>query len=397
MRSPGVLHVDLDAFFVAMELLRRPELAGIPVVVGGEGPRGVVSTASYEARAFGVHSALPAALAKRRCPQAIYLPPDFAHYAPASERFHAILRDFTPACEAAGMDEAYLDVAGSERLFGDGETIAGLIRRRIRAEIGITASVGVATNKLIAKVASDAAKPDGICLVPAGEEAAFLAPRPLRDLPMVGAKLEARLEKLGLRTIGEIARYPPAALKKRFGRLGEEVHARAQGRFEAPVLSERGAAKSVSREVTFGEDEPRRARLRAILRTQAERVARDLGRSDLAARTVVLKLRFPPFETHTRSWTGTRQVALADELFEAGARLFERAWREEGRRPVRLIGLGAMNLERPARQLRLGETFEANRLAETVNTLRDRFGEDSVRRATELAARGEGAKGARAS
>lgn len=384
MSSPSVLHVDLDAFFVAMELLRRPELAGTPVVVGFDGPRGVVSTASYEARAFGVHSALPMVQAKRRCPQATYLPVDFAHYAPASKRFHAILRDFTPVCEAAGTDEAYLDVAGSGRLFGDGATIAGLIRERVRAEIEITASVGVATNKLVAKVASDAAKPDGICVVAAGKEAAFLAPRPVRELPMVGAKLEERLAALGLRTIGEVAAWPVEALRARLGRMGEELHGRAQGRFEAPVLESRGTAKSVSRETTFGKDVGDRGRLRAILRTQAERVARDLANSGLAARTVVLKLRFPPFETLTRSWTGPGQVALADEIFEAGAELFERAWREEGERPVRLIGVGVMNLGPPARQLRLGETFEADRLADAVNALRDRFGEDSVRRATEM-------------
>lgn len=387
MSSPSVLHVDLDAFFVAMELLRRPELAGTPVVVGFDGPRGVVSTASYEARAFGVHSALPMAQAKRRCPQATYLPVDFAHYAPASKRFHAILRDFTPVCEAAGTDEAYLDVAGAGRLFGDGKVIAGLIRERVRAEIGITASVGVATNKLVAKVASDAAKPDGICVVPAGEEAAFLAPRPVRELPMVGPKLEERLAALGLRTIGEVAAYPAEALRARLGRMGEELHARSRGRFEAPVLESGGTAKSVSRETTFGKDVGDRGRLRAILRTQAERVARDLANSGLAARTVVLKLRFPPFETLTRSWTGPGQVALADEIFEAGAELFERAWREEGERPVRLIGVGVMNLGAPARQLKLGETFEADRLADAVNDLRDRFGEDSVRRATELADR----------
>ncbi len=391
MSAPGVLHVDLDAFFVAMELLRRPELVGKPVIVGFDGPRGVVSTASYEARAFGVHSALPMAQAKRRCPQAVRLPVDFAFYAPASERFHGILRDFTPLCEAAGSDEAYLDVAGSARLFGDGETIAGLIRERVRAEIGITASVGVAANKLVAKVASDAAKPDGVCVVPAGGEAAFLAPRPVRELPMVGAKLEERLARLGLRTIGDVARYPAEALRARFGGMGDDLHARALGRFEAPVAAERGAAKSVSRETTFGTDVGDRTRLRAILRTQSERVARDLARGGLAARTVVLKLRFPPFETLTRSWTGVGQVALADEIFEAGAALFERAWREEGERPVRLIGVGVMNLGPPARQLKLGETFEADRLAETVNALRDRFGEDSVRRATEIAGDGDGA------
>ena len=385
MSSPSVLHVDLDAFFVAMELLRRPELVGTPVMVGFDGPRGVVSTASYEARAFGVHSALPMVQAKRRCPQATCLPVDFEYYAPASKRFHAILRDFSPVCESAGTDEAYLDVSGSERLFGDGELIAGLIRERVRSEVGITASAGVATNKLVAKVASDAAKPDGVCVVPAGGEAAFLAPRPVRDLPMVGAKLEERLAKLGLRTIGDIARYPAAALRQRFGSMGEELHMRSQGRFEAPVLAGRGTAKSVSRETTFGRDEGDRARLRATLRTQAERVARDLARSELAARTVVLKLRFPPFETLTRSWTGGGQVALADEIFAAGVELFERTWRAEGERPVRLIGLGVMNLGAPARQLKLGETFEADRLADTVNSLRDRFGEDSVRRATEIA------------
>ena len=225
-------------------------------------------------------------------------------------------------------------------------------------------------------------------MVPAGEEAAFLAPRPVRELPMVGAKLEERLSRLGLHTIGEVARYPAEALRERFGGMGEELHARAQGRFDAPVLMERGTAKSVSRETTFGKDVGDRARLRAILRTQAERVARDLARSELAARTVVLKLRFPPFETLTRSWTGVGQVALADEIFEAGAALFERAWQEEGERPVRLIGLGVMNLGQPARQLKLGETFEADRLADAVNALRDRFGEDTVRRATEIAEEG---------
>ncbi len=385
---PTILHVDLDAFFVAMEQLRRPELAGTPVVVGFTGPRGVVSTASYEARAFGVHSGLPMSRAQRLCPQATCLPVDFDYYAPASERFHSILRDFTPACEPAGADEAYLDVTGSRRLFGDGETIARAIRERVCGEIGIVASVGIAANKLVAKVASDAAKPDGLCLVAAGGEADFLAPRPVRDLPMVGAKLEARLSDLGLRTIGEVASWPRTALRARFGRMGEELHERALGRFEAPVLMERSAAKSVSREVTFGRDEPERTRLRALLRAQSERVAHDLARNRQAARTVVLKLRFPPFETLTRSWTVVGQVALADDIFRAGVDLFERVWCEEGRRPVRLIGIGVTNLRPRARQLKLGETLEADRLAEAVSALRDRFGEGSLRRAAEMAAEG---------
>ena len=384
MSRPTILHVDLDAFFVAMELLRHPELVGKPVVVGGDGSRGVVATASYEARVFGVHSALPSSQARRFCPQAIFLPADFSYYGPASKKFHAILRDYTPRCEPAGADEAYLDVAGSERLFGDSEAIAATIRARVRDEIGITASIGVAANKLVAKVASDAGKPDGLFVVPVGGEAEFLAPRPVRELPMVGAKLEERLARLGLRTLGEVASYPVAVLKERLGGMGVELHARAQGRFEGAVLADRGVAKSVSREMTFGDDEPSRRRLRAILRTQAERVARDLEGGERAARTVVLKLRFPPFETLTRSSTPPIQVARADEIFEAGAALFERAWAEQGQRPVRLIGLGVMKLQPRARQLQLGETLDADRLAETVSALRDRFGDDSVRRAVEI-------------
>jgi DNA polymerase-4 len=178
-----VLHVDLDQFYVSMELLRRPELRGLPVVVGYPGARGVVATASYEARKFGVRSAMPSSRAKQLLPNATWLPPDFRYYAPASKSFHAILRDFTPLVEPAGADEAYLDVAGCERLFGDAETIAKAIRGRIRAEIGIAASIGVSTNKLVSKVASDAAKPDGLLVVPAGGEAAFLAPLKVRDLP----------------------------------------------------------------------------------------------------------------------------------------------------------------------------------------------------------------------
>ncbi len=384
MPRPTILHVDLDAFFVAMELLRHPELVGKPVVVGGDGSRGVVATASYEARVFGVHSALPSAQARRLCPQAIFLPADFSYYGPASKQFHAILRDFTPLCEPAGADEAYLDVAGTERLFGDGLAIAEALRTRVRDEIGITASVGVATNKLVAKVASDAGKPDGLVLVPAGDEAAFLAPRPVRELPMVGAKLEEQLARLGLRTLGQVASYPEAVLTERLGGMGATLHERACGRFEAPVLADRGAAKSVSREMTFGHDQASRRRLRAILRTQAEHVAKDLERGERAARTVVLKLRFPPFETLTRSWTAPTQVSLADQIFEAGAALFERAWRKQGQRPVRLIGLGVMNLGPRARQLQLGETLEADRLAETVSALRERFGDSSVRRAAEI-------------
>lgn len=384
-RRASVLHVDLDAFFVSMELLRHPELRGLPVVVaGGLGHRGVVSTASYEARRFGVRSAIPVSQARRLCPAAVFLETDFAYYSPASKAFHAILRDFTPVVEPAGADEAYLDVAGSEALFGSPEAIAQDIRRRVHDEIGINASVGVSINKLVSKVASDAAKPDGLVVVPSGTEAAFLAPRPIRDLPMVGKKTAEVLSGLGLHTIGDIARTPESALVARFGAHGAELRARALGIFDAPVLAGRGEAKSISRETTFDVDEPDGDRLRAVLRGQAERVAADLARQDKAGRTVTLKLRFPPFETISRSVTTGVAVELADDLHAAAVALFDRAWAEHDRRPVRLLGVGVSNLQERARQLRLGETLEADRLQDTVAELRDRFGEAAVRRGAEI-------------
>jgi len=380
-----VLHVDLDAFYVSMELLRRPELRGTPVVVaGGLGNRGVVNTASYEARKFGVRSAMPVSQARRLCPQATFLASDYAYYSKASKQFHAILRDYTPLVEPAGADEAYLDLRGTEHLFGPPEEVARTIKRRVKDEIGITASIGVSVNKLVSKVASDAGKPDGLVVVPAGTEAAFFAPRPIRELPMVGRKTAEVLTALGIHTIGDIARTPESALVARFGKGGAELRARALGIFDAPVVSSRGEAKSISRDITFDNDEPDGDRLRAVLRSQAERISRELSTSGKAARTVSLRLRFPPFETLSRSFTPRVAVDLADEIYAHGVSLFEKAWDENERRPVRLIGLGVHNIVERARQLRLGETLEADRLQDTVETLRGRFGDASVLRANEL-------------
>jgi DNA polymerase-4 len=385
MPRATILHVDLDAFYVSMELLRRPDLRGRPVIVaGGMGPRGVVNTCSYEARRFGVRSAMPVAQARRLCPQGVFLESDYAYYAPASRAFHAILAGLTPLVEPAGTDEAYLDVAGCERLFGEPPAIAALIRRRVRDEVGITASVGVSTNKLVSKVASDAAKPDGLLVVAEGEEAAFLAPRPIRDLPMVGPKTAAALSAMGVTTIGDLQQLPAALLASRFGRHGAELHERAWGRYSAPVLAGRGEAKSVSRERTFGVDEPDRGRLRAVLRAEAEAVAADLARHGRSGRTVTLKLRFPPFETLTRSVTVPEAVDLEDDIYRLALGLFEAAWRANSERPVRLIGVGVSNLQERARQLRLGEGAAPGQLAEAVASLRERFGDTAVRRAAEL-------------
>ncbi|MCC6959087.1 MAG: DNA polymerase IV [Dehalococcoidia bacterium] len=380
-----VLHVDLDAFYVSMELRRRPELRGLPVVVaGGLGNRGVVNTASYEARRFGVRSAMPVSQARRLCPQAVFLESDYHYYSVASKQFHAILRDFSPLVEPAGADEAYMDVAGTEQLFGAAAEVAARIKARVNAEIGITASVGVSVNKLVSKVASDAGKPNGLVVVEAGTEAAFFAPRPIRELPMVGRRTAEVLTSLGIRTIGDIARTPEAALVAKFGKHGAELRQRALGIFDAPVVAQRGDAKSISRDITFDTDEPDGDRLRAVLRSQAERIAKELSTSGKAARTVSLRLRFPPFETLSRSFTPSVAVDVADEVYAHGVALFERAWAENDRRPVRLIGLGVHNIVERARQLRLGETLEADRLQDTVEALRDRYGGASVLRANEL-------------
>lgn len=391
MPEATVLHVDLDAFYVSMECIRRPELRGKPVIVcGGLGPRGVVNTCSYEARVFGVRSAMPVSQARRLCPAGIYLPSDFGYYAGASKAFHAILREFTPVVEVAGADEAYLDVAGSEALFGDPPAMAQAIRARIAKDIGITASVGIATNKLVAKVASDAAKPDGVCHVPAGHEAAFLAPRALRELPGIGPKSAAALNELGVKTIGDVASLALPVLQSRFGRGGADLWERARGIHHSPVLSERAVARSISRETTFGEDETDVDQLHAVLRRQSEHVADELARQQLAARTIGLKLRFPPFETMTRSSTPGVLVSLADDIYRPAVALFERAWELNAKRPVRLVGVGVSGITEGGHQLRLGEGTTAIRLAGALAEVRERFGDGAIRRGIEL--KGEGSR-----
>ncbi|MEO8538327.1 MAG: hypothetical protein ABI577_01210, partial [bacterium] len=247
-----------------------------------------------------------------------------------------------------------------------------------------TASIGVSVNKLVSKVASDAGKPNGLVVVPAGSEAQFFAPRPIRELPMVGKKTAEALSSLGIHTIGDIARTPEAALVGKFGKHGAELRQRALGVFDAPVVSSRGEAKSISRDITFDNDEPDGDRLRSVLRSQAERISKELSTSGKAARTVSLRLRFPPFETLSRSATPRVAVDLADEIYAQGSSLFDKVWAENERRPVRLIGLGVHNIVERARQLRLGETMEADRLQDTVETLRDKFGDLTVQRANEL-------------
>ena len=369
------MHVDLDAFFVAVEQARNPELRGRPVIVGGDPDgRGVVSTASYEARVYGIHSGMALSIARRLCPQAIFVRGNFRDYEDVSQRFHSILRDYSPVVEATGLDEAFLDLDGCGPVIearcltgSDGRgplgaealaRVAGeAIRQRVREELAVTASVGIAGGKTVAKVSSDAAKPDGLLVVPAGEAAAFLAPRPVRDLPGLGPKAESELRRLGVRTLGQLAALPASRLSALFGAWGPALGERARGVDPTPVAYEPEPAKSVSRGGTYARDVDEVSRLRASLRGYAESVGAELRRSGRRTRCVTLKLRYGDFTTVTRRHTLQRPTHADQDLYRTAAELLEQQLARDGR-AVRLIGLGASQLVDDAVQLSL---FQARR------------------------------------
>jgi len=374
-----VLHVDLDAFFVAVEQARDPSLRGKAVIVGGDPDgRGVVATASYEARAFGVHSAMPLRTAKRLAPHAVFLRGDFKEYERVSRAFHSILSDYSPLVESGGLDEAYLDITGCEPLVGTPEQAAATIRGRIRSELGLAASVGIATSKLVAKVASDAAKPDGVRIVPPGSEAEFLAPMPLRALPMLGPSMERKLNQMGLTTLGQLQAVPASTLAGLFGRQGAFISQRCRGIDATPVGGEAGA-KSVSREGTFAADVADVQHLRAVLRAFSESVGSQLRRQGRRAKTVSLKLRYEDFTTISRSVTLKRPASSDEAIFEAANGLLEKV-REAQRRPVRLIGVGASGLVEDVVQLSLEPSPEARSesLSAAFDRVRRKYGTRSL-------------------
>ncbi|HEX5368830.1 MAG TPA: DNA polymerase IV [Dehalococcoidia bacterium] len=374
-----ILHVDLDAFFVAVEQARDPALRGKAVVVGGDpNGRGVVATASYEARVFGVHSAMPLRTAKRLAPHAIFLRGDYKEYSRVSRAFHAILADFTPLVEPGGLDEAYLDVTGCEPLAGTPDQAAAAIRARIRAELDIAASVGISNSKLVAKVASDRAKPDGICIVPEGGEAEFLAPLPLRALPMLGPKLEAKLAQIGLSTLGQLQTLPVPTLESLLGRYGSVISQRSRGIDPTSIGGERGA-RSISREGTFASDVADLEHLRSLLRAFSESVGSQLRAQGRRCRTVTLKLRYEDFTTVNRSSTLPRPLNSNEAIFEAADALLSRL-RQAERRPVRLIGVGASNLVDDAVQLSLEPSREVKdeSLSAAFDRVRQKYGTRSL-------------------
>jgi DNA polymerase IV len=378
----AIIHVDLDAFYASVEELRRPELRGRPIIVGGGGEnyrRGVVSAASYEARRFGVHSAMPLGRALRLCPHAVVLPVDFTAYRNASRTVFALARQLTPQMEPVSLDEAYLDVTGSIRWLGPPDKMARDLRDRIRQECELDASCGVATSKLVAKVASDLEKPRGMVVVPPGDEAAFLAPLPLRRLPGLGPASEKALAGLGLATLGDLAAFPLAALRRRLGEhAGTSLSERARGVDRSEVtVPER--PKSISREETFSTDVTDRAELHRLLRACAADVGRQLRHGRWAARTATLKLRYSDFATYTRQLTWPTPQDGDIVLAQAGMKLFEAAWSGA---PVRLLGMGVSGVI-DAAQLDLFDADGAprdTRLDRTLDTLRERFGNAAPKR-----------------
>ena len=386
MTQRAIIHLDLDAFYASVEQLRRPELRGLPVIVGGAPSedgraqlnRGVVSAASYEARAFGVHSAMPLRTALRLCPQAVLVPVDFRAYRDASKTVFGIARDYTPIIEPLSLDEAFLEVSGSVRRFGAPEHIAAEIRDRILAASGLHASFGVATCKTVAKIASDLRKPRGFVVVAPGDEATFLAPLPLRRLPGLGPAAERALSGLGISTLGQLAALPLDTVQRRVGRAsGTSLWERSQGIDTAPV-SVPGAPRSVSREETFARDVAQREALHARISELASDVGARLRTGGWTARTVTLKLRYSDFTTITRQETLASSTATDTTVRDAAAALLDASWSGDA---VRLLGVGVTGLA-DAPQLDLFDQPKSDRIDHTLDSLRERFGQSAIRRGT---------------
>ena len=382
-----ILHCDLDAFYASVEQRDHPEYRGKPVIVGG-GPneRGVVSAASYEARAFGVHSAMPLRQAGKLCPNGIFVPGNFAAYEEASEAVMALFAERTPLVEPISLDEAFLDVTGTAHLFGGTEACARDLKRAVREDVGLVLSVGIASNKLCAKVASDLRKPDGFVVVPHGGEAAFLAPLPLKRLWGVGPKTQQVLEDLGMRTIGDLAKADPALLEARLGEHGATISQRAKGIDEdRDVVADPGDPKSIGHAHTFDRDTLDRAQIESTLLRLAEGVGRRLRKHELRGRTVTLQLRVAPFETRTRQRTLAEPTSDDLKIFETGRALLRDALaadRDAGRvSPVRLVGVTMSGLV-GGEQLDLFTGARVSRLNAALDAVRSKFGDDALDRAS---------------
>ncbi len=403
---PAILHVDMDAFFVSVEELYDSSLRGKPVIVGGKpNQRGVVAAASYAARRFGVHSAMPLTRAARLCPQAIFLPGRRERYSAASRQIKEIFQKFSPRVEMVSVDEAYLNLTGSERLFGSPLRAAHLLHEEVARNARLPCSIGVSTTRLVSKVASAQAKPNGVLWVMQGTEAAFLAPLPVGKIPGVGKVTEKHLRELGVHRVGDLARLGRDTLESKLGRYGAALFAKSQGNQEREgVLTgaewdagwdaadenededeDNDRAKSIGHEETFGEDLADPATLETTLADLSQRVAARLRQQGLYARTITLKLRYASFQTLTRAQTLAEPTNLDGSILDTARRLFQRNWNRK--RKVRLLGVQASGLSDRAGQANLltaSADQKWGRALAAADSLRNRFGFASVQLATAL-------------
>ena len=379
-----IFHVDMDAFFVSVEELFDPSLKGKAVVVGGQrDERGVVSAASYEARKFGVHSAMPLRTAAKHCPHAIFVDGHPERYRECSEKVYKVLGCFSPQIEMASIDEAYLDMTGTERLHGPPLKAAHHLHQRMKAETGLNCSVGIGTSRLIAKVCSGQAKPNGVLWIVPGEEAKFLAPLDVREIPGVGKVMETHLHALGIKKVGDLAKLEEGELEDRFGKWGLALAGKARGEdaggwFDTEVGADLDA-KSISHEHTYNEDTADAAQLESTLMRLSEMVGRRLRESNFHARTVQLKLRYKDFTTITRAHTLPDPTQLDTEIFQQIRALFRRNWKKGSE--VRLLGVQASSFGSQPVQMDLLEGNRQQRWKDALaaaDKLRDRFGESKI-------------------
>ena len=386
MRS--ILHIDMDAFYASIEQLDNPEYKNRPVIVGadpksGKG-RGVVAACSYEARKFGVRSALPISRAWKLCPEGVYVRPRMQRYVEVSRQVMEVFRQYTDLVEPLSIDEAFLDITGSIALLGSPEEIAQSIKKEITIATGLTASVGLAPNKFLAKVASDLKKPDGFVIVGEEDVAQFLRDLPIARLWGVGPKTEHRLHEMGFHTIGQIAVVPREALVRSLGTLGEHLFQLSQGKDDRPVVPN-WEPKSISSETTFEEDTADRDLLLRTILELSDHVAARLRKEEYRARKVTLKLRYSSFSTHTKQTSLDRLIQTGEEIAEVARMLFSRFPMEQ---KIRLIGVSAGDLhgvDKDPRQLPLfGQSAEKEKLSHTVDEIKERFGADAIRRGSQL-------------
>jgi DNA polymerase IV len=389
----SILHVDMDAFFVSVELLERPDLRGKPVVVGGQkDQRGVVSAASYEARKHGIHSAMPLRTAGRLCPHAIFLDGHYEKYGEWSDRVATILARFSPTVEMVSIDEAYLDLSGTERLHGPPLAAADKLLRTITQSTSLPCSGGLAMTRLAAKVASDQAKPRGLVWVPPGCEARFLAPLPVRKIPGIGKVTERALRALSIETVEQLAAVPQEKLEKIFGRWGTALYRKARGgdSYEFVIDAE---PKSISHNHTFGEDTSDVNEMAAMLSHLSQKACKRLREAGLASRTLTLTIRYAGFDTCTRAKTLSEPAQLDSDIYAVFQDLFRK--HRDTKRKVRLLGVSLGGLTHGNEQLELldaGRREKLEKLTQAADCLRDRFGFDKVRFGGSLSTEGPGSK-----